>query len=115
MCEQRKLSRKKIREAEVEVAVDTGAVMVLSPRELEEQLGLSRLGRVIVRLANEERIELERPGLPVNHWRSAYVRNLPDRSNWVRGARGQIVLEELNLIPHSIAGAPSRSPPFYPR
>ena len=40
----RKLSRKKIRKAEVEVAVDTGALMVLSPRELEEQLGLSRLG-----------------------------------------------------------------------
>ena len=62
MCEQRKLSRKKIREAEVEVAVDTGAVMVLSPRELEEQFVLSRLERVIVRLANEERIELEKAG-----------------------------------------------------
>ena len=45
MCEQRKLSRKKIRKAEVEVAADTGAVMVLSTRELEEQLGLSYLGR----------------------------------------------------------------------
>ena len=62
MCEQRKLSRKKIRKAEAEVAVDTGAVMVLSPQEMEEQLGLSRLGRVICASLTTKGSNWKRPG-----------------------------------------------------
>jgi len=51
--DRRKLSRKKVRKAEIEAVVDTGAVMMLLPQELVEQLGLRRAGKVVVRLANE--------------------------------------------------------------
>ncbi len=117
MYERRKLSRKKIRKAEVEAAVDTGAVMVLLPRELVERLGLSRLGKVIVRLANEERIELEKAGgcrltIGDRQMSATCLIGPPGCEPLV----GQIVLEELDLIPDPIAGTltPRPESPFLP-
>jgi len=43
LWEQRRLSRKKVRKAEVDAVVDTGAVLILLPEELVEKLGRSSI------------------------------------------------------------------------
>jgi hypothetical protein len=48
---------------ELEAFVDTGAVMTLLPQDVVDQLGLPLDGRIVVTLANEERIKLPRARL----------------------------------------------------
>ena len=49
-----KLPKKKIRAASVSAVADTGAVLMLLPRDIVEALGLRRLGRVTVLLAKRQ-------------------------------------------------------------
>lgn len=103
LYEQGKLPEQKIRSAEVEALVDAGAVMVLLPQDLVEKLGLRRIGKVIVRLANEEKVELEKAGAL-----SLIIADREMSTTCLIGPPGceplvgQIVLEELDLILDSI-------------
>jgi len=98
--DRRKLSRKKVRKAEIEAVVDTGAVMMLLPQELVEQLGLHRLGKVVVRLANEQRVELEKASgihlaIGDREMSASCLIGPPGCEPLV----GQLVMEEMDLIP----------------
>lgn len=97
---ERELSRKKVRKAEVDAVVDTGAVMMLLPEELVEKLGLRRWGKVVVRLANEQRVELEKAGaihltIGDREMSASCLIGPPGSEPLV----GQLVMEELDLIP----------------
>ena len=56
------IAKKDIRVQEVEAVTDTGAVMTLLSQDLVEALGLEMIERVIVTLANDQKIELDRAG-----------------------------------------------------
>jgi len=115
--DRRKLSRKKVRKAEIEAVVDTGAVMMLLPQELVEQLGLRRAGKVVVRLANEERVEMEKASgihlaIGDREMSASCVIGPPGCEPLV----GQLVMEELDLIPDPILRTltPRPESPFLP-
>lgn len=57
-----KLGRRKVRSVLTEAVVDTGAVMMLLPQELVEELGLRVFDTSIVQLADDRKIEMERAG-----------------------------------------------------
>ena len=59
---QRKIAQETIRHAKLDVLVNTGAVMVLPPQEVVEVLGLQKIDRAIVTLANDQKIELDIAG-----------------------------------------------------
>src|SRR5271166_3253117 len=115
--DRRKLSRKKVRKAEIEAVVDTGAVMLLLPQELVEQLGLRRAGKVVVRLANEERVELEKAtgihlAIGDRQMSASCLIGPPGCEPLV----GQLVMEDLDLIPDPILRTltPRPESPFLP-
>lgn len=88
-----------VRVQEVEAVVDTGAVMLLLPQDLVENLGLEKIGQVIVSLADEQKIELDRAaGLSVT------IAGRTMQADCLVGPPGceplisQIILEELDLI-----------------
>ena len=100
LSEKGKLPRKKIKGAEIEAVVDTGAFLTLIPQELAEKLGVRSLGKAVVTLANEQRIELEQVG-PVRITICERSMNT-DCLVGPPGCEpllGQIVLEGLDLIP----------------
>ena len=57
-----KISAKEIRQMEIDAMVDTGAVMILLPQDMIETLGLKKIDRTIVALANDEKIEMDIAG-----------------------------------------------------
>ena len=84
---------------EIDALVDTGAVMTLLPEDLVDTLGLERNGKVVVSLANDQKIELE-VALPLKL-------TVGDRSMITdclvgppqcEALIGQLVLERLDLI-----------------
>ena len=56
------MAEEKIRIQEIEAVVDTGAVMVLLPQDLIDALGIKTIGKVVVLLANDQKIELAKAG-----------------------------------------------------
>lgn len=99
MSAQGKLGKKKIRAAEIDAVVDTGAVMTLLPQDLVEKLGLRVLDKSIVILADERKVELDRAGtlmLTIAGRRMATdcLVGPPGSEALV----GQLVLEALDLI-----------------
>jgi predicted aspartyl protease len=91
--------RKKPRVLEIDAVVDTGAVMMLLPQDMAEALGLRILNRVVVQLANDQKIELPRAG--------GILLTVADRqmiTDCLVGPPGcepligQIVMESLDLI-----------------
>lgn len=113
----RKLSRKKVRKAEIDAVVNTGAVMTLLPQELVEKLGLPRLGSVVVRLANEQRVELQKAGglrlaIGDREMSASCLIGPPGCEPLV----GQLVMEELDLIPDPLLRTltPRPESPFLP-
>ncbi|MBU2575451.1 MAG: retroviral-like aspartic protease family protein [Elusimicrobia bacterium] len=95
-----KLGGQTIRAEEVEALVDTGAVMMLLPQDLVERLGLGILGRAIVTLANEQKVEMGRAGTILL---TVAGRMMPtDCLVGPPGCEvliGQLVMESLDLIP----------------
>lgn len=97
--EEGRLSKRKIRKAAVEAAIDTGAVMMLLPRDLVEALGLKFLGKTVVTLADDSKIELEQAG-PVRltiagrTWNTDCLVGPPGCEPLI----GQLILERLDLI-----------------
>src|SRR5271169_2994128 len=115
--DRRKLSRKKVRKAEIDAVVDAGAVMTHLPQELVEKLGLPRLGSVVVRSADEQRVELEKAGglrlaIGDREMSASCLIGPPGCEPLV----GQLVMEELDLIPDPLLRTltPSPESPFLP-
>lgn len=88
-----------VRRAKVDAVADTGAVLMLVPQDMVESLGLRRLGKIIVTLADDRRVELERAGSL-----SVTVAGRTCSTDCLVGPPGcetllgQIVLESLDLI-----------------
>jgi clan AA aspartic protease len=88
-----------IRRAEIDAMVDTGAVMILLPQDVVEALGLEKIDRAIVTLANDEKIELDIAGTI-----SLTACNRKMKTDCLVGPPlcepliGQLVLERLDLI-----------------
>jgi clan AA aspartic protease len=88
-----------IRGAEIDAMVDTGAVMMLLPQDVVEALGLEKIDKAIVTLANDEKIELDIAGTI-----SLTACNRKMKTDCLVGPPmcepliGQLVLERLDLI-----------------
>ena len=99
MYEEGKIKKEQIRKIDVDALADTGAVMVLLPQDIVETLGLKKIDRVIVTLANEEKIELDVAGRV-----SLTVANRNMKTDCLVGPPqcevliGQLVLERLDLV-----------------
>ncbi len=111
------LDSARVRRVEIDALVDTGAVMTLLPQDIVEALGLPLDGKIIVTLANEEKVELSRARL--------LSLTLGDRqmdTDCLVGPPqyeplvGQLVLERLDLIIDPIKRVVSPRPesPFLP-
>jgi clan AA aspartic protease len=97
---QGRLGDKGIRAAEIDALVDTGAVMMLLPRDLIERLGLDVFDRTTVTLADEQKIELDKAGTL-----AVTIAGRTMKTDCLVGPAGcepligQLVLEALDLIP----------------
>src|SRR5438132_6649655 len=107
----------RVRRVELDSLVDTGAVMTLLPEDVVDILGLPRDGRIIVTLANEQKIELPRARLLSLALKDRQM----DTDCLVGPPRcepliGQLVLERLDLIVDPIKRTVSPRPesPFLP-
>ena len=106
-----------MRRATVRILVDTGAVMLVLPQDLVENLGLEQDGRVIVTYADERREERPVAG-PV----TVKVGSRTTNVNCVVGPpnseplMGQIVLETLDLLTDCVSQklVPRPESPFLP-
>jgi predicted aspartyl protease len=106
-----------VRRVELDALVDTGAVMTLLPQDVVEALGLPLDGRIIVTLANDDKIELPRARL----LSLTLADRQMDTDCLVGPPRceplvGQLVLERLDLIIDPIKRVISPRPesPFLP-
>jgi predicted aspartyl protease len=111
------LDSTRVRRIELDALVDTGAVMILLPQDVVESLGLPLDGKLIVTLANDERIELTRARL----LSLAIGDRQMDTDCLVGPPRceplvGQLVLERLDLIIDPVRRRISPRPesPFLP-
>ncbi len=117
LCEEGRLPRKKVRSCELEAVVDTGAALILLPQDLVEKLGLRKIDKTVVCLANEQKVELDLAGpLSVT---IAGRRMTTDCLVGPPGCEpliGQIVLERLDLIPDPLKQTltPRPESPFLP-
>ena len=59
LYEEGQVKAEAVRCVEIDAMVDTGAVTMLLPQDVVESLGLKKIERVIVTLANDEKIELD--------------------------------------------------------
>lgn len=112
-----KLAKNKIRTAKIKAVVDTGAVMVLLPQELVELLGLRIVEKVTVRLANEENIILAKARtLSLTIGDRGMVTSCLVGPPGCEPLVGQLVMEELDLIPdpRSRTLTPRPESPFRP-
>jgi clan AA aspartic protease len=88
-----------VRGLTIEAMVDTGAVMLLLPQDMVEKLGLKIEDRVIVTLANDEKIELDVAGTL-----SLKICGRKMKTDCLVGPPrcepliGQIILERLDLV-----------------
>ncbi|MBI4376275.1 MAG: aspartyl protease family protein [Elusimicrobia bacterium] len=94
-----RIMEKEIRAKEIEAVVDTGAVMNLLPQDLVEALGLETIGRTVVTLANDQRIELNVAGhatltVAGRSWLTDCLVGPPGCEILL----GQLVMERLDLI-----------------
>lgn len=94
-----KIKKEQIRNVKLNALVDTGAVMLLLPQDVVEALGLEKIDRAIVTLANEEKIEFDVAGTL-----SLVIGNRKMKTDCLIGPPqceplvGQLILERLDLI-----------------
>jgi clan AA aspartic protease len=111
------IKKNKVRSAEIDVLVDTGAVELLLPQDLVEKLGLKLRKKVTVTLADDRKIELWLAG--------TILLSIGDRnmsSDCLVGPPkcepivGQIVLEALDLVlnPRKKTITPNPTSPYLP-
>ncbi|CAK0754729.1 hypothetical protein CCP3SC15_10051 [Gammaproteobacteria bacterium] len=97
--QERMIKESEIRDVTLDALVDTGAVMILLPQDVVEFLGLEKTEKVIVTLANEQKIELEVAGTL-----SLKIENRTMKTDCLVGPPqcepliGQLVLERLDFI-----------------
>ena len=65
LCDAGKLPKRRVRVRVVDAVVDTGAMWTLLPQEIVESLGLKKLDRITVTLANDEMVRMDQYG-PLN-------------------------------------------------
>lgn len=113
----RKITKRKVRALEVEALVDTGAVMMLLPQDLVEDLGLEITGRQIVILADERRIEIPTAGdvfltVAGRQWTTDCLVGPPGCTPLI----GQLIMERLDLVadPGKRTLTVRPESPFYP-
>lgn len=94
------LRKDAVRLREIEAVVDTGAVMMLLPRDLVDALGLEITGQYHALLANDETVVLPRAT-----WLRATICGRDMTTDCLVGPAGcealigQVLLEQLDLIP----------------
>lgn len=93
------LDPKAVRRLETDLLVDTGAVLVVLPQDMVEALGLVTVDKMVVTLANDEKIEMELAGplvlTIVGRTMTTDCLVGPPRCEPLLG---QVVLERLDLI-----------------
>ncbi|MCD5391138.1 aspartyl protease family protein [candidate division NPL-UPA2 bacterium] len=114
---QKKIEEDKIRQYKTEALVDTGAVMLSLPQDIVEKLGLVEDGKVIVTYADERKEE--RPlakGVSIKIGNRSMVTDCVIGPPAGEALVGQIILEELDLIPDCQKQTLSPRPesPIYP-
>ena len=98
-----KIKKNEIRSVQIDALVDNGSVMILLPQDVAETLGLKKIAKTIVTLANEEKIELYMAGTI-----SLTICNRNMKTDCLIGPPqcepliGQLVLERLDLIIDSL-------------
>ena len=98
-----KMQESEVRSLKINALVDTGAVMVLLPQDVVETLGLGKVEKAIVVLANEEKIEMDVMG-PI----ALTIANRRMTTDCLMGPPrcepliGQLVLERLDLVIDSL-------------
>lgn len=97
--ERGEISESAIRRLEIDALVDTGAATILLPQDMVETLGLRKIDKAIITLANDEKIELEIAGTL-----SLTICDRKMKTDCLVGPPqcepliGQIILERLDLI-----------------
>ena len=56
------LAAAEVRRIEADLLVDTGAVLILLPQDMVEALGLGAMDKVVVTLANDQKVEMPMAG-----------------------------------------------------
>jgi len=99
LCQKNFIKEDEVRKITVEALVDTGAVMLLLPQDMVEELGLEKSDKAIVALANEEKIELDvaRP-LSLKIGRRSMTTDCLVGPPQCEVLVGQLILERLDLI-----------------
>ena len=111
------IEKEKIREIELDALVDTGAVMLLLPQDAVEALGLEVKDRIIVSLANEEKIELDVAGdMSLEVCNRKTVKDCLVGPPRCEPLVGHLLFERLDLIPDPVKQrlAPRPESPFLP-
>lgn len=90
---------RRVRRVQADLLVGTGAVLVLLPQDMVESLGLTTMDKVVVTLANDEKLEMARAG-PLAVTTAGRTMNTdclvgPPRCEPLLG---QVVLETLDLV-----------------
>lgn len=93
------LDAKAVRRVEAELVVDTGAVLVLLPQDMVEALGLVHFDKVVVVLANDQKIELPLAGpLVLTVVGRTMITDCLVGPPGCEPLLGQVVLERLDLV-----------------
>ncbi|MBI3098450.1 MAG: aspartyl protease family protein [Planctomycetes bacterium] len=115
--ERGKLGRQKVRSRNVDAVVDTGAVMMLLPQDLVEDLGVDTKGKTIVTLTDESKRELSVARILSitvcgRTWETDSLVGPPGCTPLI----GQLILERLDLIvdPAKRTLTPRPESPFLP-
>ena len=117
LSEQGRLPKKKVRRAEIETIVDTGAVLMLLPQELVEALGLRRIDKAVVALADDRKVEMDMAGsIGLTILGRTMVTDCLVGPPGCEPLIGQVVLERLDLIPDPLKRTLSPRPesPYLP-
>ncbi len=114
---EKELDENKIRKYQTQAVVDTGSVMLMLPQDVVENLGLKMLRRVVVTYADERKEERSVAGTVTIKIGDRFM-----NTDCIVGPPlcealiGQIVLEELDLIPdcQNQTLSPRPESPIYP-
>ncbi len=114
---EKRIQESDIRKYMMEAVVDTGAVMSVLPQDIAEELGLKVAQTVVVTYANEEKEERPVAGPVTIRIGKRFMNTdcivVPPASE---ALIGQVILEELDLIPdcqrHTLSPRPES--PIYP-
>lgn len=114
---EKKIKENEIRNYQLEAVVDTGAVMLMLPQDVVEDIGLKVERTVVVSYANEEREERPVAGpVTVRIGKRFMNTDCIVGPPLCEALIGQVILEELDLIPdcQNQTLSPRPESPIYP-